>query len=182
MATDRRSLIARAVIALLIAALGFLMYQVFSLRRSAANDGDMETISSDTVHVVITDTVKYYLPIARDSTVVKYVTEMLPVVEPSVPSAPDEKNTHPDSAAVMIPITQKVYQPPDSSYTAYVSGYRPQLDSIFIYPKREIVTINTEVRGKQKRWGVGVQVGYGVTPHGLEPNISVGVSYNFLQF
>lgn len=85
----------------------------------------------------------------------------------------------PDSATVEIPITQKVYR--DSSYTAYVSGFRPNLDSIMIYaPVRTV-----RIKDKPKRWGIGVQVGYGVTvtkqPQ-FAPYIGIGVSYNLWNF
>lgn len=77
-----------------------------------------------------------------------------------------------------IPITQMRYT--DSTYTAWVSGYSPSLDSIYVYPKREIIT--TTIRPKPRRWGVGVHGGVGITPKGLQPYIGVGISYNILSF
>ena len=65
-----------------------------------------------------------------------------------------------DSIYVDLPITQKVYR--DTAYTAWVSGFNPQLDSISLY--RPITTITNTITPRPKRFGLGVQVGYGVTP------------------
>ena len=66
-----------------------------------------------------------------------------------------------------------------------VSG-RPQLDSIQIYQQREYITQEVKVSIKPKRWGIGLQAGYGVSLHNGQiqpsPYIGVGVSWNFLQF
>lgn len=49
-------------------------------------------------------------------------------------------NFIPDSVvAVEIPITQKEYE--GAEYHAWVSGYEPSLDSIFVFPRRDVVTI-----------------------------------------
>lgn len=130
----------------------------------------------DTLRATYIDTIPFYKPVPRDSIVIRYVTEKLPVVQTSS----EEPPCH-DSVSVQIPITQKVYE--DSTYRAYVSGYRPNLDSLFVYPKREIITIRETA--KPKRWNVGIQAGYGITlkqsPR-FVPYIGVGVSYSLWQF
>ena len=84
-----------------------------------------------------------------------------------------------DSIYVDLPITQKVYR--DTAYTAWVSGFNPQLDSISLY--RPITTITNTITPRPKRFGLGVQVGYGVTPQGkFFPYLGVGFSYNILRF
>ena len=75
----------------------------------------------------------------------------------------------------------------DSTYTAIVSGIYPRLDSLAIYPRREVVTIHTTERvAVPRRWGIGVQAGYGLTVAGgaihPSPYIGVGVSYNLLSW
>lgn len=132
------------------------------------------TVIRDTVRVTIIDTVRIVCPVVRDSLVVRYVTERLPVKRDSVQIGCT------DSVDVEIPITQKRYA--DSTYTAWVSGYRPSLDSIHIYPRHEVVTITNMIRQKPKRWNVGLNVGYGLTPKGLQPYVGVGVSYNLFSF
>ena len=69
----------------------------------------------------------------------------------------------------------------DSNYTAYISGIDARMDSIFVYPKN-IYTERIEtrtIRIKPKRWNVGLQAGYGMTPKGFTPYIGLGVSYIF---
>ena len=123
---------------------------------------------ADTLRVTVTDTVRVLQPVARDSVVIRYVTERLPVVRDTVAVVCEVGK---DSAEVEIPIIQKRYA--DSTYTAWVSGYRPSLDSIHVYRQKEFVTI----KEKQRRWNVGVTAGYGVTPKGLQPFVGLGVSW-----
>lgn len=67
------------------------------------------------------DTIPYFVPVPRDSVVVKYVIARLPsTVDDSVGSHAVDIVHRSDSVAVAIPITQKVYE--DSTYRAYVSG------------------------------------------------------------
>lgn len=131
--------------------------------------------SSDTTRATVIDTVPYLYPTPIDSVVVRYVTERLPTVRDTVHSI------FIDSVAVEIPITQKQYA--DSTYTAWVSGYKPSLDSIYVYPRHDVVTITNTIRLKPKRWGVGLNVGYGITPkNGMQPYIGIGVNYNLFSF
>ena len=75
---------------------------------------------------------------------------------------------------------QVVYS--DSLYRAVVSGYvDPRLDSMVVYPKTVYQTVTNDVyhsvpiKLKKKRWGLGLQVGYGY-PGGMY--IGAGISYN----
>lgn len=139
----------------------------------------------DTLRGKYVDTIPYYNPVPRDSVVIRYVTAILPVDtsgnngQQNIPDFGNiaQDNIH-DSAAVVIPITQKVYG--DSTYRAYVSGYRPQLDSIFVFPEREVITISP--KAKFKRWGIGIHAGYGIGKDGLSPYVGIGVSYNLFGF
>lgn len=76
----------------------------------------------------------------------------------------------------VVQVEQKVYR--DSDYTAYVSGYRSQLDSFFVYPKTTIVTndVYHTIKIKQ-RWGLSITAGYGLCKDGLSPAVVIGVSY-----
>lgn len=138
--------------------------------------GAEQELHRDTIRTVCVDTVKCFTPVPKDSAVVRYITVKLPVVtaERDTSFAPDiYVGSKTDSADVVIPISQKVYE--DSLYTAYVSGYNPSLDSIAIRAAREVVTVK-EFR-KPKRWSIGVFAGYGITPKGFQPCIGVGISY-----
>lgn len=70
--------------------------------------------------------------------------------------------------------TQKYYTE-SGKYDAWVSGYRPALDSINVFQKtvKETVTI----RVPQKKWGVAAIGGYGVGKNGLSPYVGVGLYY-----
>lgn len=67
----------------------------------------------------------------------------------------------------------------DSLYRAWVSGYRPRLDSLMVFPKTVYQTVTNDIyhtiTPKKKRWGLGLQVGYGY-PGGFY--VGGGVSYN----
>lgn len=73
----------------------------------------------------------------------------------------------------------------DSLYRAWVSGYRPKLDSIEVYPKTIYQTVTNDIyhpvttKPKKKRWGLGLQVGYGY-PGGFY--VGGGISYNLFQW
>lgn len=132
-------------------------------------------IKKDTTRVTVVDTVPYVKPVARDSVVVRYVTKKLPIVHDTVlPICID-------SADVNIPITQKQYC--DSTFTAWVSGYEANLDSIRVYARREVVTVNKIIKEPPNRFVVSLNIGYGLTPYnGLQPYIGVGVGYKLFSF
>ena len=71
----------------------------------------------------------------------------------------------------------------DSLYRAWVSGYRPRLDSLQIFPRTVYQTVTNDIyhtiKPKKKRWGLGLQAGYGY-PCGMYAGI--GVIYNLFQW
>ena len=89
-----------------------------------------------------------------------------------------------DTVLVHLPIEQRQYS--DPRYTAWVSGYRPQLDSIHIYQRTEYITKEITPIQKPKRWGLGLQAGYGVSLHNGQihpaPYIGVGLSYSLINW
>lgn len=120
--------------------------------------------------VTVTDTIPYYKPVAKDSLVVRYETVKLPAVRDTVRDSLIYKDTlvH-DSVNVILPITQKKYE--DSTYTAWVSGFRPNLDSINIYRK----TVYKTITEKPSRLGIGITGGYGYGTTGFTPFLGVGL-------
>lgn len=142
-------------------------------------DGTIErTTVVDTC--IVYDTVKYFQPVPKDSVVVRYVTATLPTVQHI------DTVTVFDSIQVKIPITQKEYK--DSSYHAFVSGYMPSLDSITVYPRTIYINSTTTNKyvPKTKRWGLGVQAGYGAYLNNgvvhATPYIGIGISYNIFSW
>lgn len=71
----------------------------------------------------------------------------------------------------------------DSFYRAVVGGYHPMLDSIEVYPRTVTKEVTNDVyhtiTPKKKRWGLGLQAGYGY-PGGMYAGI--GVSYNLFSW
>ena len=129
----------------------------------------------DTVSVTVVDTVTYDKPVARDSLVVRYVRVSVPVVRDTLHSI------YTDTIQVDMPVTQKRYE--DSTYTAWVSGYEPSLDSIRVYARKDVVTINKIIKEPPNRFVVSFNVGYGLTlQNGLQPYIGIGVGYKLFSF
>lgn len=127
----------------------------------------------------VIDTIPYYLPMAKDSAVVRYVTERLQIVHRDTQTVVIRSETErTDSAEVVIPITQKRYE--DSTYTAWVSGYKVSLDSIRVYRRTQYIQL--KMPQPRKRWGIGVGIGCGITPQGFQPYIGVSVQYSILNF
>ena len=76
---------------------------------------------------------------------------------PGIHQSPDS----PDSLEIPIPIEQKRYE--DSLYTAWVSGFRPALDSIRLHQPEIVTTITETIVKKAPRLSVGLSVGPGVS-------------------
>ena len=76
---------------------------------------------------------------------------------------------------------QRVYE--DKDYKAFVSGFQPRLDSIYVYPKT-IYETKVSTRKEWRRFTYGVQVGMGVVmPFNSSPSfggyVGIGIGYNF---
>ena len=147
---------------------------------------EKQTLSCDAIRDTIYDTITYLNPIPKDSIVLKYVTAKLPDADDKEDNFPIISDTNSsDCSDVIIPITQKVYTD-DSTYIAYVSGYMASLDS-FSFMRRTETIINTIPRPtvKDKRWCIGVQIGYGITTSStpqFTPYIGIGLSYKLFNF
>lgn len=131
--------------------------------------------------LVIRDTLRVTIPTYVAETLLHVVRVPVAVPRPVTPadtlSLPD--TLRPDTVWAELPITQRRYA--DSTYTAWVSGYAPRLDSIHLRPVHTVVTIRREAK-KPRRWQFGLQGGVGMTPEGVQPYIGIGVSYNILAF
>lgn len=167
---------------------GIIGYGLFGRGKATYYD----TLCDTTTYV---DTITYYQPVPKDSVVVRYVTRTLPVIMTTktytffdenyaqnngenIP--PQEMSDERDSMAVEIPITQKRYD--GENYSAWVSGYEPSLDSIFVSQRTDVVTIRE--KKPPNKWHIGVQCGVGYTfkSKQFEPFIGVGLSYSIISF
>lgn len=139
--------------------------------RMRCNPHDPSTvyIKGDTVR--IRDTIRDTIPKPVKETLKRTDTVYLPILIDTT----TDRTVEGDSAPVLIPITSKEYK--TDNYRAVVSGYKPSLDLMEVYPEKEIITLKP--KPKPKRLGLGLQVGYGY-PSGLY--VGGGVSYNLFMW
>jgi hypothetical protein len=139
--------------------LGFFL--ILSLARPRIAEPVIDYVRIDSV---VHDTLVVYKPKLVFSDVVRHDTVLL-------------VTTSNDTVHVDMPIESKEYA--DSSYRAWVSGFHVALDSIQVYPATVYRTRIMKAATSKKRFGIGVQVGYGY-PTGFYAG--VGVSYNLFSF
>lgn len=113
---------------------------------------------ADTIR--IRDTLRDSIPYPVIETVVQEIPELFPVYITL------DGDTIQEPVYIPVPITQKEYQ--TENYHAWVSGYKPSLDSVWVYPEKIII------REKPRRWGIGVIAGYGIGRNGLSPYVGIG--------
>lgn len=83
------------------------------------------------------------------------------------------RDTIRDSIDIPVPIYQKRYE--DSLYTAWVSGYRPNLDSIRLYLPEVQTTVTKTIVKPSPLITFGIQAGGGYGIINRKPDIYVGV-------
>lgn len=81
-------------------------------------------IKRDTV--IIKDTVEVKIPIPKEIEVIRYDTITLPSTKDST------------LFPIVLPLEKQVYE--DSTFRAVISGYKPHLDSLTIYPIKTTIT------------------------------------------
>lgn len=143
------------------------------LPRSCSDNGDAGNVVTRTDTLIVRDTIIERQPFYVAQT---QVDTMLVAIKDTV--------TVRDTVYMLLDRQQRYYKGND--YEAWVSGYRPTLDSIYVFPETRFVTETVQVKRKPTRWGIGIQAGYGVAlPDGrpqLAPYVGVGISYNFVEF
>ena len=134
---------------------------------------------TETVTVTRTDTLT-----VRDTIVERYpffVT--IDKVDTMLIAIRDTVTVH-DTSYIVVDREQRYYKSND--YEAWVSGYRPRLDSVWVFPETRYITKEVKVQRKPTRWGIGIQAGYGVGISSGQvrafPYIGVGISYNIVRF
>ena len=142
----------------------------FLFGRRTAPDGPGTTIIRDTVSYTIYDTIVRERPVFVASYIHDTVRTYFTTIQ------------H-DTVEVEVPIERKVYAE-DSLYYASVSGWRPSLDTLILYPKTTTITITNTVKTPAPRWSVGVTAGPSalVTPSGKVYGglgATVGLQYRF---
>lgn len=118
---------------------------------------------TDTITIIKRDTITIISP----QPVIQYRDKIVRDTLYSIDSIP---------VLVDLPIETKVYA--DSSYRAVVSGYKAELDSIYIFNKNQIQTIN-KITYKTKKWNFSPSVGIGYGMFGKRIDMYVGFSLNY---
>lgn len=81
-----------------------------------------------------------------------------------------------DTVYVYLPQQEIVWT--DSLCSVYAHGINPVIDSVAHFlPTRTIIQ-----KPNPKKWGIGIQVGYGASEDGLSPYIGIGVTYSLIRF
>lgn len=158
---------------LVIAAAAFFGYRTGYRHATEAAD-----IKKDTLWITRTVRIPSPAPIAQ-----RVLDTRVFFVAVPAPAAADTVVSGRDSCYVELPVEQKEYA--DSNYHAWVSGYRPQLDSLVLFQKTQIIT--TTVTQKAPRFGfavtAGLAAGYFITPAGWQvgagPAVVAGFYWRF---
>ncbi len=155
-----------------------ILLLVISFRIGAnfsSNQQDKEIIKIKTDTLKIHDTIRVEKPVYITKVVLDSILVPVSVVDTLMKV---------DTIFINMPREQKYYK--DENYEAWVSGFRPELDSLKIF--RISSQINTTYHypiKKANRFSVGIQLGYGITiskePQ-LSPFIGLGISYNLFSF
>lgn len=96
-----------------------------------------------------------------------------PCADDSLSHTGDSPHVSPDSIEVPVPIVQKRYD--DSLYTAWVSGFEPNLDSIRLHQREILTTVTNTIVNPSPRLSIGVQAGAGVGIFSRQPDIYIGI-------
>ncbi len=139
-----------------------------------------ETVTTLTDTVRIRDTIEIEKPVYISRTIVDSI--LVPVMQIDTVFLKD-------TLYIQLPREQRYYR--EQEYEAWVSGFQPELDSLKLYSDQTLITNQyhhqTQIIEKlrQKRFGIGIQVGYGTTFNEkiyFTPYVGIGLSYNFLTF
>ena len=127
----------------------------------------------DTIYVH--DTITQYEPILEEREVMR--KEYIPVVH-------QDTIWRQDTLFIALDREQVIWQ--DSLSRVYASGINTQVDSVQHYISERVIYKEIVVpKVKKTRWGIGIQVGYGVQlgeQIRTAPYIGVGVSYNIFSW
>ena len=140
-------------------------------------DKDVE-IKENTTILTKTDTIRDTVLVVKNEKIVRVVHDTLTNIEFIHDSIDTMK------AIANIPIIQKEYSD-DSTYTAWVSGYKPNLDSINVYRKNVYINKETIITRKDiKRLGIGPVVygGFNMASRQLDWGVGIGITYHILEW
>ena len=131
---------------------------------------ELEDLTPEVIQVIKRDTLRLNTPVLREIHKVTHDTIKIVMNDTIV-----RRDT------IYLEREQRVYE--DEEYKAFVSGFQPRLDSIYVYPKT-IYETKVSTRKEWRRFTYGVQAGVGVVmPFTSSPSfggyVGVGIGYNF---
>ena len=117
--------------------------------------------------ITITDTITVTAPPVKVKEVIKNDTVYLP------------SPTLDDTIDVILPLEEKVYE--DSTFRAVISGFKPTIKELTIYPTTTTISEKKLIRTKEKGFKLRPSIGIGYGLINKEPDLYVGISltYNF---
>ena len=130
----------------------------------------LEDLTPEVIQVIKRDTLRLNTPVLREIHKVTHDTIKIVMNDTIV-----RRDT------IYLEREQRVYE--DDDYKAFVSGFQPRLDSIYVYPKT-IYETKVSTRKEWRQFTYGVQVGVGVVmPFNSSPSfggyLGFGIGYNF---
>lgn len=118
----------------------------------------------DTVVITKIDTLKIIQPVFITETITD--TLLVPVLDTLIIN---------DTIYQKLPITQRYYTE-QAKYRAWVSGYKPRLDSIQIFNKTDLIYVDKIIQNNSK-FGLGIIGGVGYSDK-VSPFLGVGFYYS----
>ncbi len=166
------TIVRRIVAGAILLVFAVLMFRIGSILRDNHQIEEMVKIHTDTL--IIHDTIRIETP--------KYITKVV-LDSILIPVPVTDTITKTDTLYIYVPKEQKYYR--DKDYEAWVSGYRPELDSLNIFHTTMQASTTYEIQKKKSsRFSIGIQVGYGIYTYNniidTGPYLGVGVSYRLL--
>lgn len=142
------------------------------LAKCSVHNTEKAIARNKTDTIMVRDTVRIPAPVPESTVIIR--TDTVRLLSPG----------HPDSVSVALPVSQVHYS--DSVAEAWISGFRPRLDSLHVFPVSRTVTHTiyrslTPAQSKTSRWHIGVTAGATATSSGISPGISVGITYSLVD-
>ncbi len=140
---------------------------MFFAGRSRNADGGFGYAETRVDTIFVRDTLRDTVLVPVERFVVRVDTVIVPAARDTV------------RVEVALPVERAVYSTAD--YRAVVEGFRPSLIELEIYRNTARITKETIRAPPPRRWSVGLQAGYGITPRGFAPYLGVGIQYRLAE-
>ena len=159
---------------LYIIIISIILYILFNLIYIKYNNIYNKNNNIDTVEIVKVDS------FIKKDTVTKWYPKPVEIkVRDTIYLSTDSVKTEGDS--ILLPREEKTYTD-DSTYNLKISGFKPSLDEITVYPRTTYI-VTEKVREIEKKdrfsWGLQLGVGYGLVHRKPDIYVGIGGQINF---